>query len=1683
MRRLLLSALFIWGCVAGCWGANPAGDANGDGKVNAEDAQVILKKAVSTIVLGNAEAEAADVNNDGSINALDAILALRITEQNEIWEGLQAKAAVNGLIAELDLAFTGASARISDDIEIRLLDLSGKLLDSRQIELVSAAQGKRGSASLKLPQSGAPADLANYLIEITGKWNQEAVRERISLYSITPRLSVHVFGPENFTPGRAEIIRVAVEDGASKAPLPGARVDISIEGNPGAEPVSEFTGLTDDKGLLDARLAIPKGSSGGADLIVTVVSALGQKTLKKNVGVADAVSTLLTTDKPLYQPGQTIHIRALSLRKPQMTPAVGEEIILMVSDSKGNKVFKQTSRIDDFGIAFADFTLAAELNLGSYTVSAIVGDQSSEKQVTVKRYSLPKFKITLGTDQEYYTPGAKLSGSVTANYFFGKTVAGGLVTVTASKFDVEFAPFAVVSGTLDEQGHFDFTIDLPNYFVGQPLQQGEAFVLLEIGVVDGAKHEEKISRSLPIASDAIVIHAIAESGQLIPGVENRIYLLTVYPNLAPARTACAITMGGQAVGSVETDASGIAVITMTPAGSSDIVLSVKAKDANGHTAEKAFTFTLNRASESILVRTDRSLYSVGEEAQVDIFSTGEGGSIFVDVVREGQVLYSRALDPEGGRTSLVIPLSEDLSGTLSVSAYRVTRGSDTIRDRRIIYVDPANALRLAYEPNQESYLPGQDATIRIHVKDQNEQPVVAAIGLNIVDESVFALQEMQPGMEKIYFYLEEQLRTPRYEVHGFEPEEIISQPKPDLPETWRDHAMGLLFASLPAEDLGTFSLSSYSDDQAILKKKLTDALWHDLEDLINPLERELRRFDQDQPASYFDQKISEAISHGYMTVEHASDPWGTRYRLQYAASKENFIFESAGPDKFWGTADDMAIAASYWVIANPWLRQNPQWQWDAQPVAVGGFDGRRFGGILVFANTDFEMWEDVLAGGGPPVPGQPNEGSNTNSGEKPYLRQYFPETLYSNPRILTDPNGRAEISLKMADSITSWRLTGLASSADGKLGSATAAMRVFQEFFVDLDLPPTLTRGDEVSAPVAIYNYLPVAQQVRLVVEESPWFELEDNKEKTVAIEANQVGVEYFRIRTKEVGRHKLQVTAFGSTQSDAIAREVEIVPDGSDVVTSHGGRLTGIIEKIIHIPEHAISGASKIFVKIYPGLFSQVIEGLDSMLRMPFGCFEQTSSVTYPNVLAIEYMKTTGQITPEILMKAEGFISAGYQRLLSYEVEGGGFEWFGNAPAHNVLTTYGLMEFSDMSQVWFVDPEVIRRTQKWLVDGQEQNGSWIPTEGGIAEGAINRFQNDVLRTTAYVVWGLTRSGYSGPAIDLGVAYIKTQLANPELKPETYTLALCAHALLKDPQEPLLARLFAEFEAGKKTAEEMAWWEGDAPTITYTKGQGANVELTALLAQAYMRYGAYPDTATKALNFLASAKDGNGNFGSTQATVLALKAFCMAAGGSTIPANASLRISINGMEFKTLRLAATNSDVLFLCDLQEQTRVGDNTVRLEFEGTGSSLYQIVGRHFVPWDRVLQPAEDLITIDVAYDNTELATDDIVVCNVRIANHRPETAKMIVIDVGTPPGFTVQAEDLEKLVGGKFEKYQIAGRQLIFYLKELDQKSPVAFSFRLTAQYPIRAKTPQSTVYEYYNPEVRAVAEPQEIIVTE
>src|SRR5260370_3636005 len=139
----------------------------------------------------------------------------------------------------------------------------------------------------------------------------------------------------------------------------------------------------------------------------------------------------------------------------------------------------------------------------------------------------------------------------------------------------------------------------------------------------------------------------------------------------------------------------------------------------------------------------------------------------------------------------------------------------------------------------------------------------------------------------------------------------------------------------------------------------------------------------------------------------------------------------------------------------------------------------------------------------------------------------------------------------------------------------------------------------------------------------------------------------------------------------------------------------------------------------------------------------EQTSSTAYPNILVVDYIKKARVASSsETLMKAEQYLNVGYQKLLTFERPGGGFDWWGSGEPLVWLSAYGLQEFNDMSKVYPIDKGVITRTQAWLLKQRAADGTWSHIGATHCE-SITRMGDPKLLLTSYVTWALLESGTS----------------------------------------------------------------------------------------------------------------------------------------------------------------------------------------------------------------------------------------------------------------------------------------------------------------------------------------------------
>ncbi len=311
--------------------------------------------------------------------------------------------------------------------------------------LVIAACGSGG------PDEGAPA--TSYSPQVNG-YLVTAPTEIQS--GRTQNFSVSLFNGEE--PARGTV-HMALSQRGSDRPI--AKTTESV---PGSGPVPlDVPAITQGSYLLSIKV---EGDEGGEFTDSAEVQVRTPQTV-----------LFLETDKPIYKPGQQVHVRALQMDTDLM-PVPGP-VTLEVQDAKGIKVFKRTVEADRFGMAETGLPLSTEPNLGVWKLTATSGEQSTQLDVRVETYVLPKYEITVDLPKEWVLPDDPIVGTVAAEYSFGKPVRGE-VEIAASRYVGYWEEYARFTKDID--GETAFEVPTPSYMAGTPAAGGQGNVQLEVTV-------------------------------------------------------------------------------------------------------------------------------------------------------------------------------------------------------------------------------------------------------------------------------------------------------------------------------------------------------------------------------------------------------------------------------------------------------------------------------------------------------------------------------------------------------------------------------------------------------------------------------------------------------------------------------------------------------------------------------------------------------------------------------------------------------------------------------------------------------------------------------------------------------------------------------------------------------------------------------------------------------------------------------------------------------------------------------------------------------------------------------------------------------------------------------------------------------------------------------------------------
>ncbi len=675
-------------------------------------------------------------------------------------------------------------------------------------------------------------------------------------------------------------------------------------------------------------------------------------------------------------------------------------------------------------------------------------------------------------------------------------------------------------------------------------------------------------------------------------------------------------------------------------------------------------------------------------------------------------------------------------------------------------------------------------------------------------------------------------------------------------------------------------------------------------------------------------------------------------------------------------------------------------------------------------------------------------------------RSDFRSTLFWDPLIETNAHGEATISFRNSDEVSSFQIIAEGISVNGEPGRAEASYHTSLPVYVAAKMPEFVCFADTVIIPLMITNNTKNEVAGKLNLEVGQELTCVNDIPENIVLKAEEkkvIPMKYF-IESK-AGKSSIKIQFLNNTFSDEVKREFEVVPVGFPVLKSFSAQ--ELDKEYEFEVTDVLNGSLQMQLTAYPNVVSDIFSGVEGLLREPYGCFEQTSITSYPNLLVMDYLKTTEFEDKTVLAKAENLLKRGYNRLVTFETPEKGYEWFGGAPGHEALTAYGLMQFVDMKSVCnYVDETMINRTSEWLLKTRDGKGNFSHNRR-----ALHTWVGDTDISNAYIIYALSEAGYKDLELEFESSFQKVVKSG-----DSYMIALLANAALNNND---LAKANELLELLYKDQQTTGSWNGKKYSITQSGGKSFEIETTSLAILAIMKSKTPNRSAlNKAIQFLIQSRSGYGNFGSTQATILALKAITQYAKFSKrTKEDGTIEVFINDKKVALRYYEQGESSAIVLDGLEQFIGEGKQKVRVRFAGCKEALpYSLA----VNW-RTKTPQSSKkckLRLDCKLSASEVSVSDAVRMSVKLQNTKNQGLPMSMIKIGIPGGLSPQPWQLKEFRDKNIiDFYEIFDNYLVFYFRQMEPEEVKQINLDFKADMAGEYEGAASCAYLYYTDEYK------------
>jgi alpha-2-macroglobulin-like protein len=665
-------------------------------------------------------------------------------------------------------------------------------------------------------------------------------------------------------------------------------------------------------------------------------------------------------------------------------------------------------------------------------------------------------------------------------------------------------------------------------------------------------------------------------------------------------------------------------------------------------------------------------------------------------------------------------------------------------------------------------------------------------------------------------------------------------------------------------------------------------------------------------------------------------------------------------------------------------------------------------------------------------------------------------TVFWKHTVVTNDKGEAKVEFFNNDKISTFRITAEGINGKGLLGRAEATYHTALPFSIDAKIPNYLGYEDTLKLPVRITNNTKSTLSGKLTITLPNQLGTTQELKQPVEVSEGKSIIVPITIFTKGVsGKFPISLKIESGNYVDEVKGILSVHPIGFPVQISYAGKSLSktLTVDIKDLEKGSLSGELVFVTDVLQDLFM----GAEGMLQEPHGCFEQVSSSTFPNILALQLLKETKTANKEVEQQALNYIKDGYSRLVGYEVKGGGFEWFGKPAAHLCLTAYGLLEFKEMKKIYpTVDDKMIQRTAEWLLSRRKGDGTFLKPNDGY-DGFSHA---PVTVANAYVVYAFSEAEFGGVEKEY-----EWSLREAMESKDMYRCALMANAAINNKKMDDYQKLKSLFI--KSVSENGFSNLKIESSIVRSYGNSLTNETIALWALALMKAPSPEYKLIKECIDFVGSKKSFGTYGSTQATYLSLKAITEYHKlVQSVRTSGQITVSVAGANPEIKPYQKDAKENIVFKNFANYLKQGGNKVQVNFGQTNEPLPCSFNLQYTTKTPVSH-SDCKLKIETRLAQPEVKWNETVRLSIRLTNTSSTGLPMSMAIIGIPAGLNLQPWQLKELQEKSvFDFYELIGDKLAIYYREMNGNQTRTTHLDLKADLPGTFQSSASCAYLYY-----------------